>query len=118
MAAPTFSYEASQGSGGLTIKPRIFQTDLGDGYEQRSQAGLIPNDKRYKFLAKDRDNDDVEAMMVFFDALNSVRPFYWTIPGDGSPTLWVQDGEYRKLNEKATSSDFTITFKKWNGAEE
>jgi len=118
MPAPTFTYEAHVGSGGLTVRPRIFQAELGDGYEQRSQAGLVPSEKRYKYLAKDADNTDIAAMMSFFDSLNGVRPFYWTIPGDSSPILWIQDGEYRKINEKATSSDFAITFKKWNGAEE
>lgn len=119
MAAPTFNYEASQGSGGLEVAPRLFQTALGDAYEQRSTAGLVASDQTYKFLAKDRDTVDIDAMTAFLDGLGpGVRPFYWTKPGDGAPTLWVQDGAYRTPNEKATSKDLQVTFKKWNGAEE
>lgn len=118
MAAPTFNYEAHRGSGGHTVKPRIFQAALGDGYEQRTQAGLIAQDRMYKFMAKDADNTTVQAMETFLDGLNAVRPFYWTRPGGSGPELWVQDGEYRRLNEKATSSDFQVTFKRWYGAEE
>jgi phage-related protein len=119
MTAPTFSYPAHQGSGGLTVNPRIFQAELGDGYEQRTQAGLVASDVRYKYQAKNANNTDVEAMIAFFDALGpGVRPFYWTIVGEISPRLWVQDGDYRKLNEKGSSSDFQITFKQWHGAEE
>lgn len=118
MAAPTFNYQAHRGSGGHVVKSRIFQAALGDGYEQRTQAGLIGQDRMYKFTAKDEDNTTVEAMENFLDDLNSVRPFYWTRPGSSTPELWIQEGEYRRLNEKASSSDFQVTFKRWYGAEE
>lgn len=118
MAAPTFPYEASQTSGGHEVKSRIYQTNLGDAYEQRTQAGLVAQDRMFNFTAKDRDNTVIVAMETFFDALNSVRPFFWTQPGGSGPVLWIQDGEYRRINEKATSSDFLITFKRWYGAEE
>jgi phage-related protein len=118
MAAPTFNYQAHRGSGGHVVKSRIFQAALGDGYEQRTQAGLIGQDRMYKFAAKDEDNATVEAMEDFLDDLNSVRPFYWTRPGSSTPELWIQEGEYRRLNEKASSSDFQVTFKRWYGAEE
>jgi phage-related protein len=118
MAAPTFDYEASQTSGGHEVKSRIFQTKLGDAYEQRTQAGLVAQDRTFNFTAKDRDNTIIEAMEAFLDNLNSVRPFFWTRPGGSGPELWIQDGDYRRINEKATSSDLLVKFKLWYGAEE
>ncbi len=118
MAAPTFNYVPWQGSGGLSVTPRVFTSKLGDGYQQRSQAGLVANDTKYKFLAKDADVSEIADMITFLEDLAAVRPFYWTAPNAAGPLLWIQDGEYSVQNEKATSADFSVTFMRWHGAEE
>lgn len=119
MPAPTFNYVPWQGSGGLTATPRVFTSKLGDGYQQRTQAGLIAEDTTYRFLAKDADVSEIADMITFLKGLGpGVRPFYWTLPNTSEPLLWIQEGEYSIQNEKATSADFSVTFMKWHGAEE
>lgn len=118
MAAPTFTWGAWQGSGGLTTKGRVRIVKLGDGYEQRSQMGLVPKDEMYRFKRPNDDRTTIDAITAFLDDLGpEVRPFYFTRPF-GSSELWIQDGEYSITNEKASSADFSVTFKRWYGAEE
>lgn len=119
MAAPTFDYVPDEGAGGLKVKPLIFRARMGDGYEQRTSAGIVKSEQSYQFAVKNTDYATIADMITFLDGLGpGVRPFFWTKPGDVSPILWIQDGDYTKSNEKPNSADLSVMFMKWNGAEE
>lgn len=118
MAAPTFTYDAWQGSGGLKGKSKVRKVKLGDAYEQRSQMGLVPKTDEYSFRRPDDSRANIDAMIAFLDALGpEVRPFYWTRPF-GTPELWIQEGDYAVTDEKASSATFSVKFVRFHGAEE
>jgi len=118
MAAPTFTWDAWQGSGGLKGKSNVRKVQFNDGYEQRAQLGLVPQTDRYKFRRPNDSRTNIDAIIAFLQALGpEVRPFYWTRPF-GTSQLWIQEGDYDVTNEKADSADFSVTFKQFHGAEE
>ena len=118
MTAPTFNYTPHDSSPGSREVPRVRMSKMGDGYEQRSSAGLNDFDQFWELAFDNEELATVNAMKTFLRARRGVEPFYWTPPRESSPTLWIMEGEFKESNLMPNSSSFSVTFKRWYGVEE
>lgn len=118
MAAPTFSYTPHDSSPGAREVPRVRTAMFGDGYEQRSSAGIIDFDQFWDLTFDNEDLTSISAIKTFLRARRGVEPFWWTPPREAEAQLWVMEGEFKESNLRPNSSNLSVTFKRWFGAEE
>ncbi len=83
----TFSY-AVDWAAQVAVKPRVLKAQFGDGYDQRVADGINISPRIYRLEFKNRDDDERDDIIEFFEAANGVNSFDWT-PPVGSSGVWV-----------------------------
>lgn len=66
-------------------RPRVLETELGDGYSQRVRMGLNSDPKTWDLKFDNRSDVEREQIRAFLEARNGVESFDWT-------TIWGQTG--------------------------
>lgn len=71
-----------------TSKPKVWTSQFGEGYEQRTGEGLHALNRKWSLEFADRNPTDADAMEAFLVALNGIQHFTWT-PPSGAVGQWV-----------------------------
>lgn len=118
MPASTFptTVPPSRSSPGQDVTFDHLDAEFGDGYAQRSGAGINPKRQTWSLSFENIDNDAADEITAFLDATYGYTPFYWTAPQDTSTRLWVVDGGYTVSTINSLSKTVTAKFKRWFGA--
>ena len=80
-----------------TTIPRILSASFGDGYEQRLVDGINNIAQTFQVSFNNRTNDEIDDIIQYFDSLNGVTPFTFTIPdsnGGGETAIKVVCDSY------------------------
>lgn len=73
---------------------RILRVDFGDGYSQSMPDGINNALEEWDLSFENYPAADVDTITDFLDSLKGSAVFSWTPPGEASPKLWRQEGEY------------------------
>jgi len=118
MPATTFptTVPPSRTSPGKEVTYDILEANFGDGYSQRSGAGINTERVTWSLIWENIDNADAEEIETFLNNTKGYIPFYWTAPLDDGPKLWVLDGSVAVSSIFSLSRTVTVKFKRWFGA--
>jgi phage-related protein len=94
----------------------MLEANFGDGYSQRSAAGINTRRIAWSLTWENIDNADADEIVMFLDNTFGYTPFYWTAPGDTASRLWVLDGGHSVTTINSLSKTVTAKFKQWFGA--
>lgn len=83
----TLTYLPTYGAAG-DLEPRVFKSQFGEGYQQRTADGLHPLARKWNVEFADRNLTDANAIDAFFAAANGVLSFTWT-PPSGVVGQWL-----------------------------
>lgn len=92
----------------LTKKPRVLETQFGDGYSQRVGDGINTNPQTWSLNFSARDETDATAILAFLDALGGVAYFSWTDPNGNTGNYICQ--EYGSSRTSPLLYEVTATF--------
>ena len=90
----TFTFTPSFSSR-RAFKPQVNMMRFGDGYVQASPAGINPAVRTYE-LTFEKVTDIQADQIETFLADNVGQSFYWTPPGESTPSLWLCLGDYSR----------------------
>lgn len=81
-----------------STKPKVYRAAFGDGYEQRLAQGINPLDQSYSVSFINREKEEIDDIVKFFDDKQGVSNFPFTIPDsngvDGETTILVICEDY------------------------
>jgi phage-related protein len=81
-----------------TSKPKVYRAAFGDGYEQRIAQGINNISESYSVSFVNRTKAEIDDIVAFFDSLNAVTNFSFTIPdsnaGGNETTIKVVCEDY------------------------
>lgn len=83
-------------------KPRVLKATFGDGYEQRIQDGINNIVQSFSVSFNNREKEEIDDIISFFDSLNGVTSFNYTYPDSNSI-----GGE---KTVKVVCEDYNLTF--------
>lgn len=115
MATLTFpDIPAHKESPGVDTSFNVLEANFGDGYIQSSADGLNSVKDTWNLTWLNEDMDEANTIIAFLKERGGWDPFYWTAPGEASPTLWrcktlkaSPSGPYAKTVQ--------ATFEQWFG---
>ncbi len=70
-------------------QPTVLSTPFGDGYRQRSRAGLNGDLTKATLIWVGLSRADAIAIETFLAARGGVEPFRWTAPWEDTERLWL-----------------------------
>lgn len=114
MALPTFNPPVPPSETTVrSVKPKILETQFGDGYTQRTADGLnhIKREVRAVWLNVHALNAD--AIEAFLEARGGYEPFYWTAPDDDTQRRWAcktWDRQFHPNKRRTLTATFTQDF--------
>lgn len=119
MAFATFPSDIPphQASPGESVSFEVRTVDFGDGYTQRSAKGINNKVRKWSLVWQHENSEDVATIKSFLDSQSGHRPFFWTAPGDGSPSIWTCVG-YTEKDLFTDNSTLSAEFELWRGAQE
>lgn len=110
MAPPTLTPAiAPSYSSTKSTKYKVIRAEFGDGYSQRVADGINSVKKMGTLVFENLAPSDADDIEDFFNDLKGADPFYYTLPLEGSPTLWITEGEVQRTYQGPNS--ITITAK-------
>lgn len=72
----------------MTRKPRVLESQFGDGYAQRVADGINNVNVAWTLNFDARTEDEAAALIAFLDAMGGWQPFVWIDP-NGLLAMWV-----------------------------
>ena len=102
----TFTFIPSYGVS-LSVKPNVFGSKFGDGYEQRSVKG-INNKPRVWGLRFTGTESNLDLVIAFFETHNGVTSFDWT-PPNGAAGKWLCR-EWSRNFSGFNNEEISVTF--------
>ena len=101
---------------GLTaaFKPRVLIAQFGDGSQQRVLDGINNNPRVFNVNFKTRLKADIDDIVTYFNSLNGVTKFNFTVPddneGDDEDTVKVICTTWNKTYDYGDYYSLTATF--------
>jgi phage-related protein len=92
-----------------TIQPRVIVASFGDGYSQRTGAGLNTQPQVWSLTWGPMGAADIDTIEAFFAARRGVEPFRWTPPRESSPRVFVCP-EWQVIERGASLAELTARF--------
>jgi len=98
-----------------STKPRVLRAAFGDGYEQRIVDGINNLQQTFSVSFNNREKEEIDDIIAFFDSKNGVSSFDYTYPDSnsgGETTVKVVCEDY---NLNYINSEFygcTATFRR------
>ena len=80
--------DVAAGSSGET-EPKVRRAEFGDGYIQRSPAGINSVRDVFTVMAKNITPAQAEAIRSFMWARKGVEAFYWTLTDETTPRKFI-----------------------------
>ena len=81
----------------VSHQPKVRAVKFGDGYEQRTAAGLNSDPQMWSLIADKRLGEDVGAVYDFLKARGGHEAFFWTPPGETVTRVFVCRGWKKTL---------------------
>lgn len=104
----TFNYFIDYGASEASA-PKVSNIQFGDGYVQRVSHGINIDGKVWNLNFRNREIDEIDEIVEFFESKKGVDPFLWTPPGETTALLWVCQ-QWSRVKEHATTDSLTATF--------
>lgn len=70
-------------------KPRVLRASFGNGYKQMSGDGFNTLEREYSVTFENLTRANSAYLESFFKARKGYISFYYTAPGEASPTMWI-----------------------------
>lgn len=87
-----------------TSKPKVYRAAFGDGYEQRIAQGINNISESYSVSFVNREKTEIDDIVAFFDSLNGVTNFSFTIPDSNV------DSVVKETTIKVVCEDYSLTY--------
>ncbi len=84
---PTFTYIADNGAQ-LSVKPRVLESNFGDGYSQRVGDGINIRNRKWSLSFNSRTDAEIAPIISFLETQNGISSFDW-LPPYGATGKWV-----------------------------
>lgn len=103
---------------GLTrrTQPKVLLADFGDGYEQRMPDGINSLKEFYTPVFINREQEEIDLIIEFFDAMLGVTAFDFTVPDSrneiGEKTIKVVCDSYDTIFTNHKISGCTASFRR------
>ena len=83
----TFPAITPSRGGGDSVKPRVIETQFGDGYKQSMPDGLNALERGYDAKFENRPLADIDIITTFLEShIGTI--FYFTLPRESTPRKW------------------------------
>jgi phage-related protein len=96
------------------VEPRVRRTDFGDGYAQRSRAGINNIDEKWSVSWSILTATEASAMDDFFRMQGGVDWFWWRAPGDSVAKKWTCPSWQRSfgapINNERIQANFQLEY--------
>lgn len=92
-------------------KPRLIQTNFGDGYNQISPDGANPFQRSWNLVWDPIEPTEADAIVTFLQAHVGV-PFYFTVPREVAPrtVIWAT---YQRTHPYPVEDSLTLQLQEW-----
>jgi len=91
------------------MQPKVLTASFGDGYSQRTAAGLNAQPQSWSLTWGPMSVADVDAINAFFAARAGVEPFRWTPPRASAPRVFICP-EWQVVERGALLAEITARF--------
>lgn len=71
---------------------RVQTARFGDGYEQRVSDGINTTIKQVQLGFDNLTSAEKDSVMTFLNARGGFESFFYTLPSESTPRLWVLEG--------------------------
>lgn len=105
----TFDFPLSFGTSG-DEDDKLHVAQLGDGYSQRSAAGLNNTVESVSVLFERRRPAECAQIMAFFHRHSGGQAFLWTYPGEAEPKKWMCSKRSKPRPDGPSAATITATF--------
>lgn len=109
--ALTFDWAESKGTS-MQVEPRIIEVRFGDGYAQRSPAGINHMPDLWNMVFTGCYPVEGDTIVGFFEQHAGHVPFLWTPPRKTVPALYICRRWGRSLPDLDGLTDITATFER------
>jgi phage-related protein len=99
-----------------TNSPRVFEQEFGDGYSQRTAAGIFSLNQEWRISISNRSADLIDRIEQYFRSLENIQAFNFVIMNnfisDNRETITVQCTEHSSVYTNVNTKTITATFKR------
>lgn len=104
-----FDWAESSGTQ-LSQEPKITRVQFGDGYSQRSAAGINNNPQRWSITIAGAGEAEGDEIIAFFRTHAGWQAFDWTPPRETAPGRYLCPRWTRSLPDVLGLTDITAEF--------
>ena len=101
----------SQNGYSETTTSRLQTARFGDGYEQRVVDGINATIMQVQLTLEYLTTAERDTVKTFLDARAGFESFYYTLPSEASPRLWVLEGGLQVSGSQANLWNISFTLK-------
>jgi phage-related protein len=98
-------------SSSKTIEPRVNRTEFGDGYSERSRAGINNISETWEGTWSVMTSDQASSLDDFFRMQGGVDWFWWLAPGDKVSKKWTCGHWQRSFGAPVNNEQVQATFR-------
>jgi phage-related protein len=87
---------------------RIKKADFGDGYSQRTGDGVNTITKKGMLDFENLLPADADTLEAFLESMGGYLPFYYTLPLETAPLLWITIGSPKRTYAGPNSINLNV----------